>query len=77
MWGWEDEDEMDIRDKIIGRINKMKREEYKQKLDEIVTSKKEDKPIKKEVPVKIETYKYVFPADEEKTWNIWRRIKRI
>ena len=40
LWGWEDEDETDIRDKIIRRINKKKRQEYKQKLDEIVTSKK-------------------------------------
>ena len=64
LWGWDDEDETDIRDKIIRRINKKKRQEYKQKLDEIVTSKKEDIPIKKEVsikeikkevPVKIET----------------------
>ena len=50
-------------------INKKKREEYKQKLDDIVKSKKEDTPIKeikKEVPIKehIETYKYVFPTDE-------------
>ena len=50
LWGWDDEDETDIRDKII--INKKKRQEYKQKLDEIVTSKKEDIPIKKEVPAK-------------------------
>ena len=47
LWGWDDEDEADIRDKIIRRINKQKRLEYKQKLDEIVTSEKEDLPIKK------------------------------
>ena len=52
LWDWSDEDETDIREKIIRRINKKKRQEYKQKLDEIVTSKKEDIPIKKEVPLK-------------------------
>ena len=58
---------MDIRYNIIEITNKKKREEYKQELDEIVKSKKEDTPIKeikKEVPVKIETYKYVFPTEE-------------
>ena len=48
LWGWEDEDETDI----IRRINKKKRQENKQKLDEIVTSKKQDTPIKKEIPAK-------------------------
>ena len=52
LWGWDDEEETDIRDKIIRRINKKKRQEYKQKLDEIVTSKRGDIPIKKEVPAK-------------------------
>ena len=47
LWGREDEDETDIGYKIIRRINKKKREEYKQKLDEIVKSKKKIHQLKK------------------------------
>ena len=83
LWGWEDEYETDIRDKIIRRINKKKREEYKQKVIEIVKSKfvlptEEYAKISKEY-TPIETYKYVFPIEEyatiSKKYNDKRKVK--
>ena len=65
---------MDIRDKIIRRINKKKREGYKEKLNETVNSKfvlptEEYVEMSKEY-TPIETYKYVFPTEEYA--EIWK-----